>query len=216
MHLKEARRRMVQEQLVSRGIRDARVLTAMSTIPRHQFVPPDLAAEAYADGPLPIGFGQTISQPFMVALMTSRLSLTGKERVLEIGTGSGYQTAVLSRLAAHVYSVERLPELFEAAGRRLSMLGVANVSLRLGDGSRGWAEHAPYDAIIVSAATPEVPPPLVAQLREGGRLVLPLGPPGSQVVTVVERIQGCLVSHEVAGCVFVPLISDPAPSYDVQ
>jgi protein-L-isoaspartate(D-aspartate) O-methyltransferase len=186
----------------------------MGTIPRHQFIPPHLAAEAYADGPLPIGFGQTISQPFMVALMTSLLSLKGRERVLEIGTGSGYQTAVLSRLAGHVYSIERLPELLEAAGRRLSAPDFANVSLQLGDGSRGWPEHAPYHAIIVSAATPEVPAPLMAQLHEGGRLVLPLGPPDSQVVTVVERSQGRVVCREIAGCVFVPLIAGPAPTQE--
>lgn len=169
------RERMVQEQLIARGIQDQRVLAAMRHVPRHRFVPAEYRHLAYADGPLPIGAGQTISQPYVVALMTQLLELQGPERVLEIGTGSGYQTAVLAELVAEVYTVEYQPILAEQAQERLQALGYRNVWFRQGDGSLGWQEHAPYDAVLVTAAAPDVPLPLREQTMLGGRLVLPVG-----------------------------------------
>src|SRR3989442_3437085 len=165
-----ARVQMVEQQLRQRGIRDERVLQAMATIPRHLFVPPALRSRAYDDGPLPIGAGQTISQPYIVALMSESLLLTGAETVLEVGTGSGYQAAVLSRLAKRVYSIEILPQLAKTARSRLTALGYDNVRVVVGDGNQGWAPGSPYDAIIVTAAAPQVPPALLDQLAEGGRL----------------------------------------------
>src|SRR5437773_6079186 len=178
---------MVDEQLKRRGITDARVLDAMRRIPRHRFVEEGLAHSAYEDHPLPIGEGQTISQPYIVALMTSLLGLTGQEKVLEVGTGSGYQTAVLGALARRVCSIERLPRLAERARATLEALGVANVWIRVGNGALGWPDEAPFDRILVAAGGPSVPPPLVEQLVEGGRLVLPVGSAEDQVLTVVER-----------------------------
>jgi protein-L-isoaspartate(D-aspartate) O-methyltransferase len=206
MNLEALRARMVEEQLKGRGITDARVLAAFLKVPRHQFVPPELEREAYADRPLPIGGGQTISQPYMVALMTSRLRLQGHERVLEIGTGSGYQTAILAELALEVFSVERLPELLAAAKTRLDALGCLNVHVTPGNGSLGWPEQAPYDAIIVTAAAPDIPPPLLEQLAEGGRIVLPVGGPASQTLVEAEKRRGAVRRLEIAGCVFVPLV----------
>ena len=200
------RTRMVEDQLKARGITDPRVLAAFRKVPRHQFVPAELEQEAYADRPLPIGGGQTISQPYMVALMTSRLRLQGHERVLEIGTGSGYQTAILAELALEVFSVERLPELLASAKTRLEGLGYLNVHLTPGNGSLGWPEHAPYDAIIVTAASPDIPPPLLEQLAEGGRMVLPIGGPSEQTLVEVEKRQGSIRRLEIAGCIFVPLV----------
>lgn len=208
MDFDAARKRMVDEQLKARGISDARVAAAFRKIPRHFFVPSDLEHAAYEDRPLPIGVGQTISQPFMVALMTSRLRLQGHERVLEIGTGSGYQTAILAELALEVFSVERLPELLSSAATRLDKLGCQNLHLRPADGSLGWPEHAPYDAIIVTAAAPDVPAPLIEQLAEGGRLVLPVGGPEGQVLTQIEKRSGRLRRQEIARCVFVPLVGE--------
>ena len=200
------RTRMVEDQLKARGITDPRVLAAFRKVPRHQFVPAELEQEAYADRPLPIGGGQTISQPYMVALMTSRLRLQGHERVLEIGTGSGYQTAILAELALEVFSVERLPELLASAKTRLEGLGYLNVHLTPGNGSLGWPEHAPYDAIIVTAASPDIPPPLLEQLAEGGRMVLPIGGPSAQTLVEAEKRQGAVRHLEIAGCIFVPLV----------
>jgi protein-L-isoaspartate(D-aspartate) O-methyltransferase len=166
---------------------DDRVLAVMREIPRHLFVPAPLAAIAYSDGPLPIGFDKTISQPFMVALMTDFLELEAHDRVLEIGTGLGYQTAILARLTAHVWSVEVIEEFATAARTRLKSIGVENVTIRVGDGSRGWAEHAPYDKILVAAASKKPPPNLLEQLKESGRLVMPLGTPERQRLSVVEK-----------------------------
>ena len=205
----DRRVRMVHDHLRGRGVRDERVLQAFLTIPRQGFVPEALRAQAYEDHPLPIGEGQTISQPYIVALMIEALRLRGTEQVLEVGTGSGYQTALLSLLALEVSSVERLPLLAEAALARLGSLKLPmlNVHLRVGDGAEGWPERAPYDAIIVSAATPRVPPALKEQLAEGGRLVLPLGAPSSQTLTLIAKERGQLTSTALGDCVFVPLIS---------
>ena len=172
----EDRERMVASQIEARGITDPLVLEAMRTVPREIFVPASLARFAYDDGPLPIGHGQTISQPYIVAVMTQAAALKPGSRALEIGTGSGYGAAVLSRVAAEVYTIERVEELADSARERLARLGYANVHVRAGDGSLGWAEHAPYDAIVVTAGGPRVPKPLLDQLAVGGRLVMPVGP----------------------------------------
>ena len=208
MDFEAARRRMVDQQLTARGITDPRVAAAFRKVPRHLFVPLDLEDSAYEDRPLSIGSGQTISQPYMVALMTSQLRLQGHERVLEIGTGSGYQTAILAELALEVFTVERLPELLSAARTRLEMLGSGNVHLRPADGSLGWPEHAPYDAIIVTAAAPDVPAPLPDQLAEGGRLVLPIGGPEGQILARFEKRHGKTLRQDIARCVFVPLVGE--------
>jgi protein-L-isoaspartate(D-aspartate) O-methyltransferase len=201
------RQRMVETQLRDRGIRDQRLLNAMAAIPRHEFVESRYRDQAYADHPLPIGAGQTISQPYIVALMLERLHLEPTSKVLEIGTGSGYQAAVLSKLAGHVYSMERHAELARLAAETLSRLGLTNVSVVTGDGSRGLAEHAPYDAIIVAAAAAEVPPALFEQLREGGRMIIPVGPPEAQELQFVRRLGGKALTTVMEGCRFVPLIS---------
>ncbi len=198
---------MVRRQLESRGITDGRVLAAMRRVPRHLFVPAGVGTEAYGDFPLPIGHGQTISQPYIVAVMTEALGLRGGERVLEVGTGSGYQTAVLSRLAREVCTVERIPALAEAARARLEELGCTNVFYRTGDGSEGWAARAPFDAILVAAAAPRVPPALEEQLADGGVLVVPVGDSSlSQVLVIVRRAGGLLSRSEGIGCRFVPLV----------
>ena len=199
------RERMVRQQLAGRGIRDPRLLDAMRQVPRHRFVPPDELAYAYADGPLPIGSGQTISQPYIVALMTQMLELQGGETVLEIGTGSGYQAAVLAQLARQVYTVERHAELAENARRVLSELGISNVEVLTADGSCGWELHAPYQAILVTAAAPEVPRPLLDQLAEGGRLVLPVGGRGTQILQRWERQGEAFECEEGIPVAFVPL-----------
>jgi protein-L-isoaspartate(D-aspartate) O-methyltransferase len=195
------------------GIRDERVLRAIAEVPRATFVPDDLRDRAEDDRPLPIGHGQTISQPFVVAYMTERLHLAGRERVLEVGTGSGYQTALLARLAEEVWSVEIVPELAERArALLLGRLGLANVRLRTGDGAQGWPEGAPFDRMIVTAAAGAVPPALVAQLAPGGRMILPVGrDPFSQVLRVVDRGRdGGLVEADLLGVRFVPLTHGPA------
>jgi protein-L-isoaspartate(D-aspartate) O-methyltransferase len=200
------RKKMVEEQLKPRGITDAKVLAAFGRIERERFVPEGMQGSAYADHPVAIGNGQTISQPYMVALMTQLLGLTGKERVLEIGTGSGYQTAVLAQLADQVYSVERFAEMAKKAQKLLGEMLYANVVIKVGDGSLGWPEQGPFDRIILTAAAPRVPLPLGEQLKEGGKMVLPLGESFSQVLTGVEKKKGNLESLDICGCVFVPLV----------
>lgn len=200
------RLRMVSEQLVPRGIRDERLLEAMREIPRHRFVPPSLVHQAYADAPLPIGEGQTISQPFIVAEMTQLLVLTGAEKVLEIGTGSGYQTAVLSRLSREVVSVELIPELSARARKTLSALEMTNIVFRIGDGSLGSPDDAPFDRVIVTAASPDVPAPLFEQLDEGGIMVIPLGGRWEQQLCVVRKESGMMRKEMQGGCRFVPLL----------
>jgi protein-L-isoaspartate(D-aspartate) O-methyltransferase len=199
------RKRMVAEQIAQRGILDPRLLAVMESVPRHRFVPPDELAYAYADGPLPIGHGQTISQPYIVALMTDLLQLSASERVLEIGSGSGYQAAVLAGLAAEVHTVEVIPELARGAQEILNGPGYSNVHVHCADGSLGWPEAAPYDGILVAAAAPEVPPPLLEQLAEGGRLVLPVGERGFQQLEVWERKGGQFACEKNIAVAFVPL-----------
>ncbi len=197
---------MVEQQLRGRGIRDARVLQAFLDVPRHLFVPRDRLAEAYEDHPLDIGRGQTISQPFMVALMTEALELRGSERVLEVGTGSGYQAAILAELCGVVYTIERLADLSERAQALLGRMGLANVRFRVGDGTLGWPEEAPFDRIIVTAGGPDVPASLEAQLAEGGRLVIPVGDRYGQDLVAVERHGERFERESHGGCVFVRLI----------
>ena len=207
MTFEEQRARMVQEQLQARGISDRRALEAFLSVPRHLFVPKELEGDAYTDHPISIGHGQTISQPYMVALMTQLLRLQGHERILEIGTGSGYQTAILAELALEVYSVERISPLAEAALKRLERLGCLNVHLSLGNGSLGWPEHAPYDGVLVAAAATDVPQPLLDQMADGGRLVLPIGGQDTQTLTLVEKHGSRIELRPITSCVFVPLIS---------
>jgi len=202
------RRRMVQEQIAARGIRDQRLLAAMSDIPRHLFMDQALWPRAYEDHPLPIGSGQTISQPYMVAVMTDALGLSGGERVLEIGTGSGYQTAILARLADWVYSIEYIAALSRRAQTVLEQLKIFNVNLMVGDGSKGWPEQAPFDAIIVTAGAPVVPQPLVGQLADGGRLVVPVGDRGVQTLFRITRRGEELVREDLGGCRFVDLVGE--------
>ena len=206
------RLQMVEEQLVRRGLRDEDVLAAMRSVPRHLFVPGEAMAEAYADTPLPIGLGQTISQPYMVALMTSLLEVDVRSRVLEIGAGSGYQTAVLAEVAGEVYAVERLAPLAERARVTLARLGYGNVRLAIGDGARGWHEQAPFQGILVAAAADEVPPELLGQLADGGRLVVPVGKSRvEQVLTIVERSGDTFHESHDTRCRFVPLVRDVSP-----
>ena len=206
MNFDAARAQMVEEQLRRRGLTDPRMLAAFRKVPRHLFVPSGLQPNAYTDHPLPIGGGQTISQPYMVALMTAQLSLQGHERVLEIGTGSGYQTAILAELALEVYSVERIPDLLIAAEERLSRLGYLNVHLTTSNGSLGWPGHAPYDAVIVTAAAPDVPHALLDQLADGGRMAIPVGSAGEQMLHRITKQDAQLLREQIASCVFVPLI----------
>lgn len=202
---------MVMRQLAGRGIRNQRVLAAMRWAPREWFLPPQLAGSAYSDAPLPIGSGQTISQPYVVALMTEKLAPGRSGRILEIGTGSGYQTAILAALTSGgtVFTIERLPDLLVEAEERFRRLGLTNIVARLGDGAGGWPEAAPFDGIIVAAAAPRVPEPLVAQLAPGGRLVIPVGDLAEQELVIMERpVAGGGIRRQDAGGVrFVPLIS---------
>jgi protein-L-isoaspartate(D-aspartate) O-methyltransferase len=197
---------MVSEQLECRGIRDPRVLDAMRSVPRHLFVPPERQASAYEDRALPIGDGQTISQPYMVAIMTEVLSIAAGAHVLEIGTGSGYQAAILAVLAREVITIERRPSLAAAAGRRLTSLGFTNVTVVVADGSGGYPEAAPYDAVMATAGAPRVPASLRAQLAEGARLVVPVGSAFHQDLVVIERRGETFVESRGEGCVFVPLV----------
>jgi protein-L-isoaspartate(D-aspartate) O-methyltransferase len=198
---------MVETQIEGRGIRDPRVLAAMRKVPRHVFVPEDQSASAYDDRPLPIGSEQTISQPYVVAFMTEQLRLTGKEKILEIGTGSGYQTAILAELAAKVYSIEIRPELAKAAAERLAKLGIRNVEVRAADGYRGWPEEAPFDGILVTAAPERVPPPLLEQLSATGRMVIPVGA-FYQELKVIERQGGGYTEKSVLPVRFVPFVGE--------
>lgn len=206
MEYATARNRMVESQLISRGIKDPRVLDAMRKVPRHRFVEEALVSQAYNDHPLPIGEKQTISQPYMVALMTEALELQGKERVLEIGTGSGYQTAILAELAEKIYSIERIRTLSTKAQRTLDKLGYFNVVLKVGDGSLGLKEEAPFDAIIVTAGSPEVPQPLVDQLAMEGRLVVPVGDRYTQSLMKIIRVKEGITKTDLGGCRFVSLL----------
>jgi len=201
------RERMVATQIASRGI-VKRVLEVMAKVPRHRFVLPKYLDSAYEDHPLPIGEGQTISQPYMVALMTECLGLKGDEKVLEVGTGSGYQAAILAELSKEVYTIERFESLAERAKKVLSDLGYRNVKVIVGDGSRGLEEEAPFDGIIVTAGAPVLPKSLADQLAEGGRMVIPVGGSFSQALLLVEKEKGKIKTTSVCGCVFVPLIGE--------
>ena len=204
----EARKKMVEEQIQARGISDPRVLSAMSKVPRHRFVLQDYLSQAYADHPLPIGHGQTISQPYIVALMTEHLALQPGEKVLEIGTGSGYQAAILAELTDQVYTVEIIEPLGQQAAATLKKLGY-NVHCKVDDGYYGWREYAPFDAIIVTCAPDHVPQPLTGQLRDGGRLVIPVGPPGYyQTLWLIERKGEEFRSTNLEGVVFVPMLGE--------
>jgi protein-L-isoaspartate(D-aspartate) O-methyltransferase len=204
------RARQILIESISSGIYDKRTLTAMLRVPRERFIPPELQSSAYDDRPLGIGYGQTISQPYIVALMTEALKLEGREKVLEIGTGSGYQAAVLAELASMVYSVERIPELAEAAGKLLSVLGYKNVQVEIVGDQLGYEKHAPYDAILVAAGAPIVPQTLIDQLAERGRLVIPVGPRFEQELLRVTKGRAGTRTEKLGGCRFVPLIGRDA------
>ncbi len=203
-----AREAMVREQVEARGVTDARTLAALRKVERHLFVPPALAALAYADHPLPIGEGQTISQPYIVAVMTEAIGLRGGERVLEIGTGSGYQAAVLAEMGAHVYTVEIVPSLARTARATLARLGYRTVEVREGNGWEGWPENAPFDAIVVTAAPPTVPDALKSQLRDGGRLVIPVGD-DVQELRLLTRHGSSFEQRRLLPVRFVPLVAPP-------
>lgn len=203
---RQARKQMVRDQIESRGVKNPRVLSAMAAVPRHWFVPQKLHHQAYADHPLPIGEGQTISQPYIVALMTEKLNLQGNENVLEIGTGSGYQAAVLASIAAQVYSIEIKEKLFHKASATLASSGFENVSTLRADGYFGWPEKAPFDCIMITAAVGHIPPPLLGQLKNGGKLILPLGNPFRyQNLVLVTKKDGDYVVKNITGVLFVPM-----------
>ncbi len=202
----QQRTRMVEEQLRQRGIRDERVLAAMARVPREKFVAPEFAREAYADSPIPIGAGQTVSQPYMVAAMAEALELRPSDRILEVGTGTGYEAAVLAELGAEVWTIERHVELADKSRQILLELGYANVHVMQGDGSLGLPEQAPFDKIVVAAGAPQVPPSLVAQLAEGGIMAVPVGDRGQQQLQVAQKIGGKKVVSSHVLCCFVPLI----------
>lgn len=202
----QRRQRMVEEQIAARGVRDSRVLAALMRVPRHLFVPEGFVHQAYEDHPLPIGQGQTISQPYIVAVMTEALQVDKRHRVLEIGTGSGYQTAILAELAGMVYTVEIIKELSLRARQILNRLDYRNIRFRIGDGSEGWREFAPYDRVIVTAAAESIPPALIEQLQNQGRLVAPVGPPGAQSLILGVKHGQRLVQRPLMSVVFVPLV----------
>lgn len=204
------RAEMIEKQLRRRGIRDSAVLSAMLAVPRHEFVPEELRARAYDDVPLPIGSGQTISQPYIVAAMTAALRPQPTDRVLEVGTGCGYQAAVLSLLAKEVFTIEVRPELASAAAKKLAQLGYSNTHVHCGDGTFGLPEFAPFDAILVAAAAPSVPEPLLAQLAEGGRIIVPVGDADNQELQLLEKHAGAFSTKMMEGCRFVPLVGHHA------
>jgi protein-L-isoaspartate(D-aspartate) O-methyltransferase len=208
INYEKERKRMVDEQIVGRGVRDGHVLTVMRKIPRHEFLPEAIRGMAYTDNALPLGEGQTMSQPYMVALMTELLSLKGSERVLEIGTGSGYQAAVLAELCEKVYTVERIKSLADKARATLDRLGYKRVAIKIYDGTYGWKEMAPFDAIVVTAGSPDVPAPLVEQLKVGGRMVIPVGERYGQELIVVDKTAEGVATTRSIPCVFVPLIGN--------
>ncbi len=199
---------MVQDQLLGRDIRDPRTLAAMTEVPRHFFVDDAMQGRAYGDHPLPIGAGQTISQPYIVAYMTQALGLLGGEKVLEIGTGSGYQAAILSRMCRQVFTVERINSLLAGARRIFDRLRYFNIRAKLDDGTLGWPEFAPYDAIIVTAGGPEIPEPLIAQLADPGRLIIPVGDQNEQVLQLLEKKEGQVAVTSLAGVRFVDLVGE--------
>lgn len=207
-NFKSAREKMVRTQIAARGIRDEGVLEAMSKVPRERFVLSGYEDQAYSDHPLPIGHDQTISQPYIVALMTEALQLKGEENTLELGTGSGYQAALLAELSREVYTVERIASLLEKAKKTLEDLGYENIHFKVHNGTTGWAEHAPYDAIIVTAGAPKIPKPLLDQLAEGGRMVIPVGNRFSQELMRVTRKDGELKEESLGGVRFVDLIGE--------
>ncbi len=204
----QKRHLMVKRQIEARNITDKLVLDAMRKVPRHVFVPREYEQSAYEDRPLPIGFGQTISQPYMVALMTEALCLKGDEKVLEVGTGSGYQAAILAEIVDHVVTIERIPELAARASEILRNLGYGNVEVVVGDGSKGYPPRAPYDAIVVTAGAPRIPDALVEQLAEGGRIVIPVGSGFHQTLTRLTKKQGGNDIEYLEGCIFVPLVGE--------
>lgn len=204
------RAEMIEKQLRRRGIQDSPVLSAMLAVPRHEFVPEELRSHAYEDIPLPIGSGQTISQPYIVAAMTAALRPQPTDRVLEVGTGCGYQAAVLSLLAKEVFTIEVRPELASAAAKKLAQLGYSNVHVHCGDGTFGLPEFAPFDAILVAAAAPSVPEPLLAQLAEGGRMIVPVGDADNQELQLLEKHAGAFSAKMMEGCRFVPLVGHHA------
>jgi protein-L-isoaspartate(D-aspartate) O-methyltransferase len=206
--LARQRERMVKEQLMPRGIHEERVLAAMAKVPREEFVPEYLRAASYADQPLPIGYDQTISQPFIVAFMTQQLRPQPTNRVLEIGTGSGYQAAILAELVAEVYSIEIIEPLARTAEATLQRLGYKNVHVKVGDGYKGWPEHAPFDIVIVTCAPDHVPPALADQLKEGGRMIIPVGGPGDQELYLLEKEHGALHRRAVSPVRFVPMTGE--------
>jgi len=209
----ELRRRMVERQLLARQISDPRVLAAMGRVPREELVPHDQRSRAYQDSPLPIGFGQTISQPFIVALMTQSVAVAAGDKVLEVGTGSGYQAAVLSELCDTVLSIEIVPELAERSARDLQRLGYHNVQVKAGDGYVGWPEEAPFDIVIITAAAEQIPPPLLQQLAPGGRLIMPVGRVSDvQELTLVRNVDGRLRRTRITPVRFVPLTRKPGPA----
>jgi protein-L-isoaspartate(D-aspartate) O-methyltransferase len=215
INLENARKRMIESQIKARGINDSRLIDAMLKIPRHIFVEEAMAAQAYSDTALPIGEKQTISQPYMVALMTELLQLAGTEKVLEIGTGSGYQTAILAQLAARVYTIERLRTLALKARKALDCLGLLNINMRIEDGTAGWEAEAPFEAIIVSAGAPDIPRQLIDQLSIGGRLVIPVGNQSEQVLTRLTKGTDYSVTREdFVTCRFVKLIGQFGWNYD--
>ena len=203
---KEKADQMVEKQIEKRGVKDPRVLKVMRDIPRHLFIPPHLEKIAYNDGPLPIGEGQTISQPYIVALMTELLELKGDEKILEIGTGSGYQAAVLSALASEVFSIEIVKNLVDSAAVRLDKLGYKNVITRWGDGYKGWSDQAPFDGIIVTAAPDKIPQPLIDQLKTGGRLVVPVGTRHQELKVITKNEDGSIQSKNIIPVRFVPMV----------
>ncbi len=206
MDFRIARQNMVRSQITGRGIRDTRIIAALIEVPRHLFVDPGMQSSAYSDNALPIYQGQTISQPYMVAIMTEQLDVKTSDKILEIGTGSGYQAAILSRLSKQVYSIERHPELAERALKNLAAAGIENVKIFCGDGTLGWPEEAPFDKIIITAGAPSIPQTLMDQLSEGGRMVIPVGNRHIQSLQVVDKINNKPEVRQSIDCVFVPLV----------